>query len=236
MPESSVHTTIPGYPNETISIHRYTLDKNEEPSPEIVRAYKRIFAEPPWEEYKRCPVCTNTVVYSRTMAAATFGKCSCGKELVDFWSDESIGASIRDNLSLNGSCHLLRINGELVGLAFGCEKSAERLETDLLFPGLRDALHTAFGSKCRFAYQDDIIIFSKYRGRGLGKALFQARHADFTQSGLQAGVTRVMSLPPIVIYQWYIKIGYSVIGRYNESPDRGRVILARSFTNLEHLL
>ncbi len=221
---------------DVVTFHSYVLAQDEEVSTEFIATYRRIFEDPPWNEYKKCPSCIqldgNPLKFSReTFDKLRAGKCNkCGLVLVSYFSDEHIRNDLRNALSRkNPSCHFVRHNGQLIGFCYGCEYSYEELEHELELNGLVRGLENAFGRK-RCAYQDEIAIDAPYRRRGYAKQIFRLRHQDFLASGIQIGVVRTQTKPPSVTYKWYTKSGYAIVAAYGDNG--ARIVLACDLTTL----
>lgn len=202
--------------------------------PELIRCYQNVFADPPWNEHKRCGVCGK--YWGRLEHLRSNIAEHCGKPVVDFWSADVVESNICSEVGHEASCWVARLNGEIVGFCWGYPLGLEVLDQKLQLAGVSGAVRSHFGNLERVAFQNEVGVVEELRGQKIAKKFFQHRLNDFLEGGLTVGVVRTRRSPePSVTYLWFTqKLGYTEVAAY--PGDDGRVILARSLHGLCELL
>ncbi|MFH0805135.1 MAG: GNAT family N-acetyltransferase [Patescibacteria group bacterium] len=201
--------------------------RDEDLLPGLVECYQSVFANEPWNEWKRCPACNKQWGSAELTAEQAQANCSnCGNPLVDFWSAEKVAADIMLEVTVEASCWLAVDGDQVVGFTWGYPVTSDELIRKLkLSPAETEAVRYSFGTSTKVAYQDEIGVLYEYRRQGIGRCLFALRLNDFLRQGLGVGVVRTKEQPPSVTYHWYRRRGYRVVGRYTDGTNR--VVLAR---------
>ncbi|MDE1861253.1 MAG: GNAT family N-acetyltransferase [Candidatus Micrarchaeota archaeon] len=128
---------------------------------ELIKIYRAAFAEPPWDEFKKCSGCG--APYSREEAGEPLQSCAyCDRELslTDFWSAREIAGEIDHARSQRGGIVIVAdVNGALAGFTYGY---GIKLES---FPFLGGVMNG------NAAYMDDIAVGPDKREMGVGTEL-----------------------------------------------------------------
>ena len=222
-------------PSSGVNIIRYHHSKNEASyTDKLITCFQDVFAEPPWNEWKRCPVCNQYwgTDHRETLAASGFTHCEA--PVVDYWPTQQVREDLDHEISPHASCWLAVEQESVVGFCWGYEATIEYLE-DRLKIQFQDDLEKMYGKGHRIAYQDELGVLNHYRGKKIAKDLFMRRHMDFRQQGLSLGIVRTRRTPePSVTYLWFTqRLGYQVITEY--PSDDGRVVLGQTLEEVERL-
>lgn len=203
--------------------------------PRVVGVYRAAFAALPWGEWKKCPKCQNRwAIEQRAELEATGFLCpDCGMAVDDYWPTAKVQQDILELRAKEASIWLALEGSTAVGFTWGYPRHlGEQFDRELGMPGLTDAIREAFPhAPDEFAYQSEIGVVARLRGRRIASQLFAHRHYDFLRRSLNFGVVRTKENPPSITYLWYTeRMGYQVVARYTDGTNR--VILARPLTNL----
>ncbi len=209
---------------------RFNPHHNAELFPQLIKCYREVFSEEPWNEWKQCKICKTKWGLNEKPLLQKINFRHCGQPIVDFWPEEVVQKDLLHEITPNASCWLALNNKTVIGFCWGYPISPKNLEKKLKLQGLTEYIYNNFGNTGRIAYHDDLGVLKQYRGMGIAKEMFIRSLQDFSNQRLQIGVGRTKTNPPAVTYLWFVKIGYKVIAEYNDAD--GRVILARSLTNL----
>lgn len=217
--------------DDTIRYLRFDPNRNTTLTSQIVGCYQEVFAEEPWDEWKRCSVCGQKWGLGEKSAVQSLGFEHCDKPVVDYWPADQIQAELLADIERGASCWLALDGDQVIGFCWGYPLDLKQLEEKLKLDDAIVSLRGTFPDIQRVAYQDELGILKPYRGRKIAKQLVIFRLRAFLDQGLTVGVMKTKTKPPTVIYLWYTqKLGYQVIGEYHDSD--GRVILARSLLDL----
>ncbi len=194
---------------------------------QFIECYREVFADGPWHEWMKCPVCQKYWGKKDAGILAQMRFRYCGQPLVDFWSRDQVISDLEHELGPEASCWLALDDDQVVGFCFGYPIQSGVLETKL---GI------SLGRSGVVAYQDDVGVLAPYRGQKIAKEMAVRRLGDFLDQELEFGVARTRQTPePSVTFNWYTeKLGYEVIARYPEGD--GRVVLGRKLRGLRELL
>ena len=207
-----------------VAIERFTVN-NPARLQELVACYRAVFGGAPWSEWKKCAVCG-----SKWGVEEDIPETHCGQMPEEFWPSATVESDIRHEVTEQASCWVATTGSDVVGFCWGYPIAVSNLEQKLVLPGFAEALRAKKGNVSHVAYQDELGVRPEFRGCGIAKAMYTARHADFLSRGLTVGVVRTKRTPPTVTYSWFLKIGYGLVSEYNDSDDR--VILARDIVNI----
>jgi GNAT superfamily N-acetyltransferase len=193
---------------------------------QFIECYREVFADGPWHEWMKCPVCQKYWGKKDAGLLAQMKFRHCDNPLVDFWPRDQVMIDLEHELDPEASCWLALDDSQVVGFCFGYPIQAEKLEAKL---------GVSLGRVDVVAYQDDVGVLASYRDQKIAKAMVARRLDDFLNQGLEFGVVRTRQTPePSVTFNWYTeKLGYEVIARYPEGD--GRVILGRKLQGLREL-
>lgn len=128
---------------------------------ELVKVYQSAFAEPPWNEYKKCVCCG--IEYGKQEALEAVEKCKICKEkliLTEFWSAEDVTSDL--NFALSQPSNILLVcgfNSQLFGFTWGYRLPEER------FPFLNGRIPS------KVSYMDEIAVRGDSRLNGVGYSL-----------------------------------------------------------------
>lgn len=214
-----------------ITYFQYYPYQNTELLEKLVGCYRRVFSEEPWSEWKRCPVCGQKWGREDEGLLTSMHFKHCNELLDDFWSRTKVKEDIFKEVTPQSSCWLALVDSKVVGFSWGYPITPQALEEKLKFPGISAIIEQKFGQIDKVAYQDEIGVVKKFRGRKIAKEMFRRRLQDFRDKQLNVCVARTKVNPPTVNYLWYTKLGYEVIGEYNDQDQR--VILACTIEALD---
>lgn len=194
---------------------------------QIVTCYQSVFADPPWNEWKRCSVCNRQ--WGRTewnaWLEANESPMHCGLPVSEFWPAAQVRQDIEHELTPRASCWLALDDGKVIGFCWGYPIALEDLERKLgTSISLRFLWKCGHSPSSEVAYQDELGVLLPYRDHGVARQLVTLRQVDFARKQLSLNVVRTREDPPSVTYLWYTREGYREIGWY----DDGRVVLAKS--------
>lgn len=197
---------------------------------QIATCYQSVFADPPWNEWKRCSVCNRQ--WGRTewndWRKTNGSKKHCGIPVIEFWPAAQVRQDIEHELTPRASCWLALDGERVIGFCWGYPIALEALESKLgVGLGLRFLWKCCHDPSSEVAYQDELGVLLRYRRHGVARHLVTLRQVDFAKEQLTLNVVRTRKDPPSVTYLWYIREGYREIAEYED----GRVVLAKSETN-----
>ncbi len=212
---------------DEITIERFNVTGDEVRLSMLVTCYKAVFADLPWNEWKKCSKCGKKWGIRESRIPTTH----CGYPIEEFWPHATVESDIRHEITEGSSCWVAVNRHSIVGFCWGYPIAPNQLERKLALSGLATTLHRDFGEIPLIAYQDELGVQSEYREKGLGKALYLARHNDFLSRGLKGAAVRTKRTPPTVTYSWFSRVGYKVVAEYRDTDDR--VVLARTISDLQ---
>lgn len=209
--------------------------KSPERLEQLISCYKEVFADEPWHEWKKCPICGKKWGIDEVDELRDAGFKHCGVLVEDFWSRDSVRQDILQEITPNSSCRLAISKNHsaemVVGFCWGYPIDARELEQKTKLPGLYSAIQKEFPGIKEVAYQDEIGLVKEMRNLKIGSAMHRQRISDFRERGMTVAVSRTKTLPPTVTYKWYIRLGYKVVAEYNDKD--GRVIMVASISELD---
>ncbi len=141
----------------------------------LVCVYQSAFAEPPWDEYKKCSSCQR----GYGLDALEMSSCvACGSRLVDFWSASQVEGDLRDAQQQPNSFVLVAESGEkLVGFTWGYALPVVK------FPFLAGRVNDSI-------YMDEIAVSGTTRLGGIGTALGDVFLREVGRQGKDSAVLR----------------------------------------------
>lgn len=215
----------------SITFARFYPHTDAQHLPGLIECYRDVFADPPWNEWRRCSVCSKYWGKNDAALLESLGYVHCGKPLVEYWSAEGVERDIRHEVTPDASCWLAFHSGKIVGFCWGYPISLDALERKLGL-SLTELRKDVVDEGHQIAYQDEVGVISSFRGRKIAKEMFKRRLGDFWKKGLRIGVVRTRELPvPSVTFSWFVqRLGYRVVARY--PVNDGRVVLARELDGL----
>lgn len=161
------------------------LIRNYSPSDfgQLVDVYVSAFAEPPWDEYKKCAKCgINYGIRETSFSPERCKKCKQKLDLVEFWSVGDIKKDIDFALKQRNSIALVALNDKkLVGIAWGYKLPFEK------FPFLSRSV----GENC--VYLDDIAVRGDSRKAGVGTRLGEQFIFNAKSEGMGEAILRTDS-------------------------------------------
>lgn len=190
---------------------------------DLVECYRNVFADDPWNEWKKCPVCQHKWGKGHVHDLELINYRHCDVDLQDYWSKDHVAHDILTEVSRDASCWLAMDNDHVVGFCWGYGTTPHHLERKVCLPGLETIINDCYTHPNAVAYQDEVGVLLAYRKHGIGKEMVRRRMHDFRTMGLDIGILRTKTLPPTVTYLWYSNKGYEVIARYDD--EDGRVIM-----------
>lgn len=193
----------------------------------LVDCYRKVFALPPWNEWKKCQECGKK--FGLDLDPHLFESGHCNKPIIDFWPEGVVAKDILLAMEKGSLPWLALDNKRVIGFCWGHPVTLEEAEERRAFPGLACKMRDIFGNSLELVgYQTDIGVLDTYRGKKIGKELFSRRIKYFLNKGIEVGILRTTK--KTVVYSWYIRMGYKVVGDYNDSEEQ--VILAGRFADL----
>lgn len=218
-----------------VSFSRYSPDKSDRiVTTQLVECYRDVFADRPWNEWLKCPVCGKYWGIKDKDHLTCYKFHHCGVPLVDFWPREEVLADLSHEIVSGSSCWLAMNKESIIGFCWGYPIKIDDLETKLGIPIISNLGYLDIYEQV--AYQDEVGVISSYRGRKVAKAMVIRRLDDFIAQGLQCGIVRTKQSPePSETFLWYTqKLGYEILAKY--PGDDGRVVLGRKLAGLKELL
>ncbi len=128
---------------------------------QLINVYKSAFAEPPWDEYKKCPECgINYGLLEVNQSSLYCKKCNKKINFIEFWSSEDIEKDLEFALSQQNSIVLVAENTDgLEGFSWGYQIPFDK------FPFLTCKINSESN------YMDEIAVRGNKRKRGIGLRL-----------------------------------------------------------------
>lgn len=216
----------------------------------IIACYQQSFAGLPWNESHICPNCEQQFGAQEVRALLPKLTCphlDCTGQLKEFWPASQVCADfLSETQVVEDSCRIPSSwialdQGNVVGICWGYTISSTALAHKVGLPNLTEQLTERFGAAANvLAYQDELAVLPAYRGKrftslhgkGIARALVEARHTSFQKLGVTIGAVRTLECPATRTFEWYRRVGFEIISRYQNNPHC--VILARSFTDLQY--
>lgn len=201
--------------------HRHLL-------PMLIECYRDVFADTPWNEWKKCSVCNKQWGVTEREDLALLGFQHCGQLVEDFWPHKVVEEEILHQVNDKASCWIAMTKQRVIGFTWGYPMTPEALARKLERPEMVANLKKQFGDPIEVAYQAELGVLTEFRGKKVARELVAKRLEDFQSQGLKVGVVRTKRNPPSVTYLWFIRDGYQPVAEYHDEGER--VILARSYT------
>ncbi|MBW3002660.1 GNAT family N-acetyltransferase [Candidatus Woesearchaeota archaeon] len=177
---------------------------------QIIAVYKSAFAEPPWDEFKKCSACeVEYGIKESERAGNACKKCDSPLELVDFWSSEEIIQDLEFALSQPNQLVLVAENSNgIAGFTWGYRLPFEK------FPFLEGKINPST------LYIDEIAVRGDKRLRGVGTRLGQAFLESAKAQSLEEATLRTDERNPASI-ALFRKLGFREMRIYDpEFPSR----------------
>lgn len=177
---------------------------------QIIAVYKSAFAEPPWDEFKKCSACNvGYGIKESERAGDACKKCNSLLELVDFWSSEEIIQDLEFALSQPNTVVLVAENSRgIAGFTWGYRLPFEK------FPFLKGKIGPST------LYMDEMAVQGNKRLRGVGTRLGQAFLDAAKAQGLEEATLRTDERNPASI-ALFKKLGFRKMNTYDpEFPSR----------------
>mgnify|MGYP001591076670 CR=1 FL=1 len=140
-----------------MNIRKYnTMDFSQ-----LARVYQSAFAEPPWDEFKKCLTCgINYGIEEVKNAGSICKKCSNPLNLIDFWSDEEIRKDIDFANAQESPIFLVaELEEKIKGTTWGYRLPLTK------FPFLKGKVNLDAN------YMDEIAVAGDSRRKGIGNLL-----------------------------------------------------------------
>lgn len=216
-----------------IRIIRFDPHSNHGLLKRVIGCYRKVFAEAPWHEWKKCPSCGKYWGKKDLKLLQDMEFRHCNYDLEDYWSWEKVEKDLKKEVTSEASCWIAVIDNSVVGFCWGFPIKIDSLEKKVGIE-IKANLEENFGKINKVAYQDELGVLAPYRGQKIAKRMFIKRHKDFISKGLKIAVIRTREKPePSVTYLWFTqKLKYKVIASYQD----GRVVLATELKNLSRFL
>ncbi len=223
-------------------------EEHQQLVPSLVQCYQQVFAEAPWNEWKKCPKCNRHwgILDEAELSARNFTCEDCEVKLKDFWPTEEVAKDLVEAATdfperdMKASFWVLVHGEQVVGFCGGFSIKYPDLLAKLECPDLDGLFTGRFGSHSLVAYQSELGLLPGYRNKGafghkdIARELLQLRHEDFVSMGLRIGLIRAKAKQgeESVTYKWYTNpsLNFETVGNYNDSD--GRVVLARDYEGL----
>ncbi|MBD3303798.1 GNAT family N-acetyltransferase [Candidatus Woesearchaeota archaeon] len=168
---------------------------------QVIAVYKSAFAEPPWDEFKKCSACeVEYGIKESARARDICKKCDSPLELIDFWSSEDIIQDLEFALSQQNKAVLVAENSAgIAGFTWGYKLPFEK------FPFLEGKISPGT------LYMDEIAVRGDRRLRGAGTRLGQAFLKSAKAQGLEEAALRTDERNPASI-ALFRKLGFKEMG------------------------
>ncbi len=160
---------------------------------QVADLYAKVFAGPPWNETTRCPT-TSSFYGEETQVGSPCPDCRVPL-LEAYPRDETVKYILGELGKTNPIGLLAFVNSELAGFSWGYQTRLDDLvsSTKWKTPEMRSIvkdLLTSYGVKISLFYGSETGIDPKYRGKGLGKKLVNARFKKIIDSGENYALVR----------------------------------------------
>ncbi len=193
--------------------------------PGLIACYQEVFADKPWNEWRRCVVCGEQWGKHQGYQLKSLNFTHCNRPVEEFWPAEQVKNDLVRELAMPGaSCQLALESGEVVGFCWGYPLEPGQADTHLGLGGISAALQSSKQTPS-VVYLDDIGVIRRFRRLGIAKQLYHAWLQGYAHLGYSVVMLRTMSSPPSVAYHWFGQAGYKTIAQYHDAG--GRVIMAR---------
>jgi hypothetical protein len=137
------------------------------------------------------------------------------------WTVDGVVADITNQLGKKGAIGFVALDsGKVVGCIFGYPMNQVELSADLV-------INVSIGGM----YLDETCVAPAYHGQQIGSNLYQLWSKKV---GRKVVIARTMTNPPTIVYPWFLKMGYTVIAKYND--EKGRVVLMKDLGRLPNLM
>jgi len=190
---------------------------------DLVTCYRTVFADEPWNEWKKCESCSAKWGITQT-GNIVDDKCpNCGERVVDFWPEEVVLHDVQNEICDKkiSACQVAIVNDQIVGFCWMYVISADNLEDKIKLSGISHTIQSRFCTD-DVCYLDEIGVLREYRGRKIAKRLFaHCVQSLFKDNSVKFITTRTMINPPTILYKWFSHIEYELIGRYEDGSGRG---------------
>lgn len=200
----------------------------------LIECFQKVFADPPWGEWKKCSVCGQYwgTESAEALVAANFKHC--GTPLVDYWPHEQVMSDLQNEITAESSAWVAICDDRVVGFCWGYPISTKDLEEKLKVP-VAEIIEQMYGVDF-VAYQDELGVLTELRGHGIAHKLVKKRLDDFLERKLKVGIVRTRLFPnPTVTYHWFTeKLDYKPVIQYPGAD--GRVILGQKLEAVRSLL
>jgi ribosomal protein S18 acetylase RimI-like enzyme len=234
MPMSQISKTVLLHgANEGLHVTQFNPKYRPDLLPGLIACYRHVFAESPWNEWKRCTECGKKWGIDAVLELYSLNYMHCGVAVVDYWPVEEVERDIKIEVAEteNSSAWLLQDGDKVVGFIWGYPMITRYLRAKLNLASVQDIVHNKFKT-IRVAYLDDVGVYAEYRGRGLARILYDLWIKDMLGAGDNVVVARTQvafgDKEATDLYHWFIGMGYEVIDQYPVgSPHEADVILAK---------
>ena len=206
--------------------------------PSLIECYRDVFADRPWNEWKKCPRCGIYWGLKDEPLLKTLGFLHCETPVIDFWETHLVEEEVLLRVTESASGFVAVAPGEnkVIGFTWGFPATFDFIEADVKIP-VCDPLRAHFGKVSEpVAFQNEIGVANEFRRQGLAKEMFKLRLLDFLEKGMTHGVVRTRRFPePSHTFTWFTRdYDYKIIAAY--PGDDGRVILAQDLRVVRDLL
>lgn len=130
--------------------------------PRIIAVYRSAFAEPPWNEYKKCSSCGSPYGLDESRCSTpNCKKCGSNLKLVDFWSESDILKDLGYAVSQPNPIALVSAGSSgVAGFTWGYTLPTDKFAFLVPYLGTKKA-----------SYMDEIAVEARMRMGGIGRAL-----------------------------------------------------------------
>ena len=162
-----------------VDIVRFNPHRDEELIPQVVKCYQEVFAEDPWNEWKRCPSCKKYLGKKDEKILKESNFIHCNVPMEDFWKDEEVIKDLLHEINQDKFAWvgIVKDIGKVVSFCWGFPVDINQLEEKLgiIF---RNELVKICGDVDIVAYQDDMGILEEFRSKLLVSG-FSLGHRNF---------------------------------------------------------
>lgn len=230
--------------NEILKQENIEIIKNRQLLESIAKLYAKVFAEPPWNEFSRCPCCNR--FYGQDVPIGSLSSC-CEKQLIEAYPLNETVNYIKAELKKPNAflAYLSLLDGRIIGFAWGyqtnCQKFAnEKYKTSEMIEKVINALYNSgLSSELPIFYFSECGIDSEYRRKGHANELTKTM-IDIAQSlGLPLIMRTNIQSPMVAVAQRFgMKqcFGPEVIYQHGQIITTERVINEIDLENPSRIL
>ncbi len=204
-----------------MEIQNFHPQKTAEWLTSLIECYQAVFADEPWNEWRRCHKCQKVFGLKQATQGGEF--CPCGNNLAPFWEVAAVKQDILHEVTDEAVCKILIQENKVWGFCWGYPIDSIALEEKTRLPGLTKALDDSFGQKL-LGYIDEVGVATHLRQKGWGQLLWNEVSRELQKKGCRVIIAR--SQPNVKMFPWWLRHGFRLVQKYKGKDER--VIIART--------